>query len=326
MKAIQMHATGSPEVLQIGELPIPSAGTGQLLIRVVVAGVNYADIGMRMGMFHGPQSLPVTPGFEVAGTVAAVGAEVVGFTEGQRVAAVLDAGGYAEYAVADAQRAFALPDDITFVDATALCIQGPTAHGVLYDAGQFTAGDAVLVQAAAGGVGSLAVQLAKLGGARTVIGTASTTEKRDLATSLGANTAIDYTQANWVDAVRAATDGRGVNVLLESVGGAVGAQAYGTLAPLGRIVIFGAASGRPASPDMMQMNMLGLRISGFGGPWLRLGRAEAARAAMIAQIQAGKLRIVHGPSFALADAAPAQNAITSRESTGKVTLHIEAQG
>ena len=165
MKAIQMHATGGPEVLQIAELPIPFAGTGQLLIRVVVAGVNYADIGMRMGMFHGPQSLPVTPGFEVVGTVAAVGAEVVGFTEGQRVAAVLDAGGYAEYAVADAQRAFALPDDVTFMDATALCIQGPTAHGVLYDAGQFTAGDAVLVQAAAGGVGSLAVQLAKLGGA-----------------------------------------------------------------------------------------------------------------------------------------------------------------
>ncbi len=322
MKAIQMHATGGPEVLQFVEIPTPSPKAGELLIRVAVAGVNYADIGMRMGMFHGPQTMPVIPGFEVTGTVAAVGADVTGFHEGDRVAAVLDAGGYAEYAVADPQKTFPLPDDIDFAAATALCIQGPTAYGVLYDAGRFQSGDAVLVQAAAGGVGSLAVQLAKLGGARTVIGTASTPEKRALITELGADAAIDYTQPNWTDQVRAATGGRGVDVLLESVGGTLGAQAYGTLAPLGRIVVFGSASGRPAPPDMMQMNMLGLSISGFGGPWLRPGRAQAARAAIITAMQAGTLRVVPGPSFPLEDAAKPQEAISGRETTGKVTLHV----
>jgi NADPH2:quinone reductase len=308
------------------DAPEPEAGEGEVLIRVEVAGVNYADTGVRAGMMFGPHAheLPVTPGFEVAGTVAALGEGVEGPGEGTRVVAVLDSGGYAEYAVAGAESVVEVPDGVSLEAATAaLLVQGITAYGVLHDAGSLAAGESVLVQAAAGGVGTLAVQLARLAGARTVIGTAGSEEKRSLVRSLGADQAVDYGENGWPDKVLQATDGRGVDVVLESVGGEAGARAFESLATLGRLVMFGAASGKPMPPpDLMRMNVQGQTVSGFGGPWIRPGRAQAARREISGHLQTGELEPVIGLSLPLAEAAEAHRALESRQTTGKILLTV----
>ncbi len=186
MRAIVVNEPGAPAVLRLEEVQTPEPSPGEVLIEVVVAGVDFADVGMRAGMVGGPHAveLPYTPGFEVAGVVAAVGEGAEGVAEGDRVAAVLPAGGYAEYAVASAGSVVPIPKGVGFAEASALLVQGLTAYGVLHDSARIGEGDAVLVMAAGGGVGALAVQLAKLAGAGTVVGTAGSREKLDLALSL----------------------------------------------------------------------------------------------------------------------------------------------
>jgi NADPH:quinone reductase len=195
MKATRVHEPGGPEALRLENVETPEPGVGQVLIKVEVAGVNYADTGMRRGMRFGPHQaeMPLTPGFEAAGTVAALGEGVEAPPEGTRVAAVLESGGYAEYAVADEGMVVEVPEGVDFHAASAaLLVQGITAYGVLHDAVRLQKGENVLVQAAAGGVGSLAVQFARLADAGTIVGTAGSAEKRDLALSLGADHAVDY--------------------------------------------------------------------------------------------------------------------------------------
>lgn len=323
MKAIVASETGPPEVLQIRDVERPGPGPGEVLIEVAVAGVNYADVGMRAGMMGGPHAmdLPFTPGFEVAGTVAVVGEGIEGVSEGDRVAAVLPSGGYAEYAVAEAGSVVPVPEGVDFVDASALLVQGLTAYGVLHDAARVQEGDGVLVLAAGGGVGTLAVQLAKLAGAGPVVGLAGSQEKLDLALSLGADHASDYTREGWVEEVLGATGGRGADVVLEPVGGGIGARAYECLAPLGRLVTFGAASGEGLEPpDMWQLNLKGQTVSGYGGPWIRPGAATTAREAISAHLRNGDLKVVRGGSFPLERAAEAHRAIEERRTSGKVLL------
>ena len=323
MRAIRMYEPGGPEVLKLEDVATPEPGAGEVLLEVALAGVNYADTGMRRGMFHGPgaAALPMTPGFEVSGTVAKLGEGVEEFGEGDWVVAVLGAGGYAEYAVAPVASVVKVPDGVDFLQATALLVQGITAYGVLHDSARIRAGEAVLVQAAAGGVGTLTVQLAKLAGAGPVIGTASTGVKRKLAESLGADRTVDYTREGWVEEVFGATGGQGVDVVLESVGGEVGGQAYGCLAPLGRLVTFGAAGGEGmAPPDMWQINMKGQTVSGYGGPWIRPGAADKARKEISNYLQSGELKVVEGPSFKLGEAADAHRAVEGRATVGKVVL------
>ena len=239
------------------------------------------------------------------------------------MAAILPIGGYAGYAVADAGSLVKLPDRVGFTSSSALLVQGITAYGVLHDSAHLREGESVLVQAAAGGVGSLGVQLARLAGAGKIIGTAGSDEKRELARELGADVAVDYTREDWVEKVLEATGGRGVDVVLESVGGEVGAEAYGCLAPLGRLVTFGAASGEGLEPpDMWQLNLKGQTVTGFGGPWLRPGRAAAAREEISTYLRAGGLRVVEGESFPLAEAAKAHEAVEGRKTVGKVSLFV----
>ena len=327
MKAIRMHEPGEPEVLKLEDVAMPEPGTGEVLVEVALAGVNYADTGMRRGMFHGPgaSEMPITPGFEVAGTVAKLGDGVEELEEGVRIVAVLEGKGYAEYAVVSTASLVKIPEGVDFLQATALLVQGITAHGVLHDSARIQPGESVLVQAAAGGVGTLAVQLAKLAGAEPVVGTASTEEKRTLAESLGAGRTVDYTRDGWIEEVLESTGGRGVDVVLESVGGEVGEQAYGCLAPLGRLVTFGAAAGKGmAPPDMWQLNMRGQTVSGYGGPWLRPGAAERAREDISAYLRSGKLEVVKGASFPLEKASESHRAIESRATVGKVFLTTES--
>ena len=329
MKAIRIYQPGGPEVLRLEEVETPKPAADEVLIRVEVAGVNYADTGVRRGMMGGPHQakFPLTPGFEVAGTVAALGEGVASVEEGARVAAILDSGGYAEYAVAKAGAVVKVPVGVDYAAATAaLLVQGLTAYGVLHDSARLEAGESVLVQAAAGGVGSLAVQFAKLAGAHPVVGTAGSSEKRELITTLGADHAVDYMREDWVERVLEATSGEGVDIVLESVGGEVGARAYDCLAPLGRLVTFGAASGeglRP--PDMWQLNLKGQSVSGYGGPWLRPGAAGAAREVISGYLRNDKLRVVNGRSFALAEAASAHRAVEGRVTIGKVLLLINEE-
>lgn len=323
MKATRVHKPGGPEVLRLEDVETPEPGAGQVLIKVEAAGINYADTGVRKGIRFGPHQaeMPLTPGFEVAGTVAALGEGVEAPLEGTRVVAVLESGGYAEYAIADAGMVLEIPEEVDFHTASAaLLVQGITAYGVLHDAARLQKGESVLVQAAAGGVGSLAVQFARLAGAGTILGTAGSAEKRDLVSSLGADYTIDYGREDWTKQVLEATGGSGVDVVLESVGGEAGSRAFECLAPLGRLVMFGAASGRPMPPpDLMQLNVKGQTLSGFGGPWIRPGRAQAAREEIFRYLRNGDLRVV-GSSFPLTGAAEAHRAIERRATVGKVIL------
>jgi len=326
MKAIRVQAPGGPEVLKLEEVETPRPGPGQVLIKVAAAGVNYADTGLRRGMAFGPHAAtyPLTPGFEVAGTVAARGEGVTTPAEGARVAAVIDDGGYAEYAVAGPDRLWEIPAAIDFATATALLVQGLTAYGVLHDAARVQPGESVLVQAAAGGVGSLAVQLALLAGAAPVLGTAGGAHKCDLVRGLGAEP-IDYTQEDWANKIRAATGGRGVDVVLDAVGGEAAAQAFGALALFGRLVTFGGASGGmlPLGDIMMPLAVRGLSLVGFGGPWVRPGRAAVAHEALDRYVEEGRLRVIIGASYPLAAAADAHRALEGRATTGKVVLTVE---
>jgi NADPH:quinone reductase len=234
---------GGPAVFELAELPKPAPGPGQVIVRVKASGINFADTLMREDRNAVTPELPVILGSEVAGTVEQVGPGVEAFAADARVAAALFggggyAGGYAEYAVADAELVLPLPDALGFGEATALMTQGLTALFLTRQAPP--KGKTVLVNAAAGGVGSLLVQLAERAGAKRVIAAASTPAKRELALSLGADAAVDYTRPEWVAEVRRASGGAGPDIIYESVGGAVTKSCLEALAPLGELIIYGA--------------------------------------------------------------------------------------
>jgi len=243
MKAVNVEEFGEPEVLIYGEAERPAPGEGEVLIEVKSAGINYADTMRRRNQYVERQTLPFTPGSEVAGVISELVANVEGLSVGDRVVTLLWTGGYAEYAVAPAASVIPLPEGLGFDEAAAIPLQGLTAYHCIKTSGALQPGESVLVHAAAGGVGTLAIQMAKLLGAGTVIATASSSEKLDLAKSLGADVLIDYTKDGWVEKVREATGGKGADVILEMVGGDFLTQNLKCLAIFGRMVVFGAASG-----------------------------------------------------------------------------------
>lgn len=212
MKVIQINTLGGPEVLQAIEKEIPRPQAGQVLVRVAAAGINFADTLQRAGRYPMPLALPVVPGFEVAGTVEALGPGVTTAHTGERVAVLLSVpGGYAEYILAHAARLIPIPEGVTFTQATALLVQGLTAYLILDRTVALRTGQRVLVHAAAGGVGSLLVQLAKIRGGY-VVGTASTPEKLELVRSLRSDRAVSYSEPDWIERVKEATKGQGVDV------------------------------------------------------------------------------------------------------------------
>jgi NADPH:quinone reductase len=354
MRAVRVHQHGAPEVMKLEEVDLPQPGPGELLVRVRFAGVNYADLGQRRGGMGGPPpgsppgprptqatdqaggsppgpppaaqgphavGLPYTPGFEVVGTVAALGPDVSGFELGQRVVAVLDDGGYAEFALSPVAKTYPAPDGLGDAEASLMLVQGLSAYGLLHDAAQIRAGEWVLVEAAAGGVGSLAAQLARAAGAR-VVGAVGGALKREQIGGFGLDLCVDYTQPGWERSVLEKTGG--VNVLLESVGGAVGAAALQTLAPFGRVVLFGGASGQmlPFPALMLPLMTRGLTLMGFN-PWLRPERAAHNAQAVAQAIVSGavKPRLQH---FGLAQVQAAHRAIEERRVIGKVVLDVSA--
>jgi NADPH2:quinone reductase len=323
MKAIEVTEFGGPEQLRVVNKARPEPGPGQILIEVKAAGLNFADILIRAGQYPLGPKPPFVPGMEAAGIVAAVGEGVTTPAVGTRVMSFVSSGGYAEYALADAAGGVPLPNDLDFAPATALLVQGLTAYFLFKHAARLQPGQSVLISAAAGGVGSLAVQIAKLMGAGIVIGTASTPEKRKLVLSLGADAAIDYTQPGWTDAVKEATDGKGVDIFMDSTGDA--ATGLKPLAQGGIWVIYGGQSGAQGSlsgAELMGILFQSQMIRGFT-LYEVMADPQALAAAMremIGWVTSGQLRIEMGARFPLAQAAQAHEAISGRKTTGKVVL------
>jgi NADPH:quinone reductase len=326
MKAVQFSRFGGPEVFETVEVPTPKPGPGHLLIRVQVTGVNFADTLMRADRYAVTPSLPAILGSEAAGHVEAVGSGVDEFSLGQRVAAPLFAGtglgAYAEFVLIDAALAVPLSDAVSFEQAVAVMNQGLTA---LYLTRQAPPkGKSVLVNAAAGGVGSILVQLAKRGGARTVVAAASSADKLDFVRSLGADVGVNYTQAGWTDQLREATDGVGPDIIYESAGGDVTIKSLESLAPQGQIVIYGALniqSFQLGVPELLGLIFKNQSLTGFAfvplltPPGLRSGLAE-----LFELVTRGELTVTIGSRYPLTDAAQAHKALEGRRTTGKLIL------
>jgi NADPH2:quinone reductase len=323
MKAVRINETGGPEVMHIEEIETPAPKNGEVLIKVAAAGINYADLAQRQGAYMTRTHTPTTLGFEFAGTVEALGPGVTSPAVGTRVVAFGD-GGYAEYALAQATTTIPIPNMLDFTHAAAFPVQGITAYQLLRESAHIQAGESVLVHAAAGGVGTLAIQLAKLLGAGMVIGTASNAQKLELIRRLGADAAINYTEENWSEQVKQATGGKGPDIILEMVGGSIAEQSLQCLAPFGRMVIYGAASNQIAQFTGIQLMYKNQAVIGY---WLtsQMRRPDhIARAAMelMQYLISGKLEIVVGQTFPLAAAAEAHQAIAERKTTGKVVLVV----
>jgi NADPH:quinone reductase len=313
MRAIQIEAFGGPEVLQVAELPIPEPGEGEVLIRVSRAGMNYADTHQRTNDYLASYDLPLVPGGEVAG---------VREDTGERVVAMCGLGGYAEYATAPAALTFPIPDGVDDGAAVALLIQGLTAWHLYRTSAKLAHGESVVVHAAAGGVGSLAVQLGKPMGAGRVIATASTEEKRALALELGADVAIDASPEGMKERLQEANEGAKVDVVFEMAGGEVFEASLAALAPFGRLVTYGIASRQPNEVSSGALMRRSRAVVGF---WLMhcIGRPEMvdeALADLFARVQRGELRVHAGGTYPLADAARAQVDLAERRTMGKLLL------
>jgi NADPH2:quinone reductase len=321
MRAVRIHTLGGPEVLRYEDVPDPEVGAGQVLIKVAAAGVNYADLGRRKGTYARQIPLPFILGSEVAGTVAQVGPGVDGYKAGERVMAWPGHGGYAEYVTAPAVSVYAMPATLSFEEAAGVPVVFLTAYHLLKTCARMQPGETVLVQAAASGVGTIAVQLAKLWGAR-VVATASTDDKLKRVQELGADILINYGQRDFAAEVLRLTDGRGVEIVLECVGGEVLTKSLTCLAPMGRLVIYGRASGTLPMLDPAQILTRNIAVIGLHlgmPPW----RPEMHRAPMqelLGLVQAGQVKPIVDRTFPLRDAAVAHQYLADRRTMGKVVL------
>ncbi|MDA0566345.1 NADPH:quinone oxidoreductase family protein [Streptomonospora sp. S1-112] len=314
MRAIQITEFGGPEVLRPAEVPDPRPGPDQVLIEVERAGVNYADTHRTEDSYVAATSLPLVPGSEVVGRTP----------ESRRVAALLDGGGYAERAAAPRAMVYDVPDGVDAVTALAMLVQGATAWVLLRRNVHLAEGESVVVHAAAGGVGSLAVQLAKAFGAGRVIATASSEDKRRLALELGADAAVDSRAEDMTAALREANGGQRVDAVLDMTGGRTTDQSLRALAPFGRLAFYGMASREAPSPvDLPALLRHSTTVSGM---WLSQAFAlpgDVVRQAMTELfdlVRAGRLRAVVGGEYPLAEARRAHEDLRSRATVGKLAL------
>lgn len=313
MKAVQFSEHGDADVLQLVDLPTPQPGAGEVLIKVAAAGVNYVDIWQRKGASPRPIPLPYVSGFEVAGTIVALGDGVTNVPVGQRVMALLASGGYAEYVVVPATKVIPLPAGLGDAEATALLSQGPAAVGLL-NTGNYAS---VLVLAAAGGVGSLLVQVAKNRGLR-VIAAVGSDAKKAAAQASGADAVVSYADADWVQQVRAATDGQGVAASFDAVGGKVGAEALQTLGAGGTGVVYGAASGEQTMLAVQQLMPQRQSVRGYS-LFTEMEKLGGYIAELLGYFQAGKLQLPV-QTYPIAEVQTAQRDLEARQTQGKVVL------
>ncbi|GAA1375248.1 quinone oxidoreductase family protein [Streptomyces beijiangensis] len=323
MRAIQVTEFGAPEVLREAEVETPEPGPGQVSIDVAYAGVNFADLKARSTGYRVP-SLPFLPGLEVAGRVRALGAGVEGLTVGQEVAALTAGGGYAEVAVASATTVFPVPAGLSLRTAATLPTVLPTAHALVHEVGRLGAGETVLVQGAAGGVGTVVGQLAKLAGAGAVYGVVSRPEKAEYALKYGYDQV--FVGADWADQLARAAEGRGADLILDSDGGEALRRSLDSLAPFGRIVNFGNSSdegpwqfGR-ADLDPGARSVTSFSILTLAGTAPDALRDLSHRA--FALVADGKAELPVTAELPLSDAAEAHRLIETRTTTGKLLLRV----
>ena len=320
MKAVRVYQPGGPEVLRYEEVATPDPGQGEALVEIEVAGVNFIDTYHREGLYK--LDLPFTAGVEAAGTVRSVGAGVGEVKPGDRVAYALSVGSYAEAAVVPSWKLVPLPSEVDFQAGAAAMVQGMTAHYLAHGSYPLRAGQTALVHAAAGGVGLLLVQIAKMRGAR-VIGTVSSQVKAELVRQAGADATIIYTDTDFQEEVKRRTGGKGVEVVYDSVGKTTLEKSLDCLSPRGYLVLFGQSSG-PALPlDPQVLNDKGsLFLTRPSLAHYASTRQELLSRAndVLGWISSGKLKIRIGETFSLAEAARAHQALQGRQTTGKVLL------
>lgn len=316
MKAVRIHEFGGADNLKVDEIEKPSPNAGEVLIKTEAAGINFADTMLRENRYLFTPELPFTMGFEVAGEIEEVGEGVENFKVGQRVLAMNRGGGYAEYAIADAKTLVPIPDGLGSKEATALLVQGLTALGLLESLKE---GQSILIHAAAGGVGTLLVQLAKAKGAGKILGTSSSEEKLEKAKELGLDVGINYTQDDWTQQVLDATDGKGADVIIEMVGGEVGARNIECLAVKGEIIFYGAASGKDLQISGFAMLAKMQTLSTYNLNLETHENIAKYTGELMQHLGSGNLK-VSVMEFPLENASEAHKAIEGRKTTGKVVL------
>jgi NADPH2:quinone reductase len=320
MKCIRIHEVGGPEVLRYEDLPEPVPGPGEAVVKIEAAGVNFIDIYFRTGLYK--TELPFTNGQEGAGTVVAVADDVDTLQPGDRVAYTGIHGSYAEFAAVPAARLVKVPDGVDTQTAAAAMLQGMTVHYLTHSTFHLKVGHTALIHAAAGGVGKILIQVAKMLGVRT-IGTCSTEEKAAVARSVGADEVILYNDEDFVAEVKRITDGAGVDVVYDSVGKATWEGSMNCLKPRGMVVFFGNASGPVPAIEPLTLTAKGsifiTRPSLFHHIATR-EELEWRAADLFSWIRSGKVRIEPGETHPLADAAKAQTRLAGRLTTGKILL------
>ncbi|HEY1849520.1 MAG TPA: quinone oxidoreductase [Candidatus Binataceae bacterium] len=320
MKAIQFKEIGGPDVMQLVDIPKPELRPGMVRMHVRASGINFADTFFRQGAYLIKPKLPDTPGMEAAGVIDEVGAGVQGLKPGMRIAAVgLKA--YAEYALFYANQVIPLPDFISFEEGAAFPIQTLTAWFMLHTSHQTTPGQTVLVHSAAGGVGIVAMQIAKAAGAR-VIATVSSDSKIEIARQYGADEVINYESHDFAEEAKRLTGGKGVDLILDAVGKPTFEKGIGCLAPFGHTILYGRAGGPPDKLDVFRLFEKSLKVSGFvlytasaNHELMRKGTEQSFNL-----MREGKLKILIGKTFPLAEAPAAHRFIESRGSVGKLVL------
>jgi putative PIG3 family NAD(P)H quinone oxidoreductase len=328
MQAIEIAEAGGPEVLRISDFPVPEPGDGEVLIKVIAAGVNRPDVMQRMGLYPPPPGAPEIPGLEVAGTVAALGANASGVQEGDSVCALVIGGGYAEYCVAPASLCLAVPEALTTVQAAAIPETFFTVWTNVFDRGRLTGGESLLVHGGSSGIGTTAIQLAKAFGS-TVYVTAGSEEKCQACLELGADAAINYRDEDFVERISELTKECGVDVILDMIGGDYLPRNLKSLAVEGRIVQIALQGGPKVEMNLLPIMLKRLTLTGS-----TLRPRTVAQKAMIAHslrekvwplVESGKVRPIIHATFPLAQASEAHRMMESSQHIGKIVLSDETE-
>ena len=322
MRAVVLNGYEGAKSLRIVDVDKPQPAPSEILIQVKAAGINFAELELIEGRYQVPKEVPFIMGFEAAGIVIEAGHKVKSLKPGDRVTSIVSSGGYAEYTIADASAAIPIPDGLSFAEASTIPIQGLSAYALLKYAAKLQLGESILIQSAAGGVGLYLTQLAKLMGSPCVVGLGSTNEKVQLLKRLGADVAVNYSNEGWVDQVREATGGKGIEVVLEQASGEVSDECFKLIAPFGRVVMFGAKNVHDTLPPekVRQLIFKNQSITGFNFPSLQPSQIAGCVRPLLELIRSGQVKLFAQHSFALADVGKAYEAMSSRRTMGKIFL------
>lgn len=323
MRAVTIPTPGGPEALVLAEVPDPAPGPGEVLIDVVAAGINRADVMQRMGFYPPPPGAPAYPGLEVSGRIAAIGDGVSPWHPGDQVCALLAGGGYAEKVVVPASALLPVPAGVSLVNAAALPEVACTVWSNVFVIGALQPGQTLLVHGGSSGIGTMAIQLATAMGARVVV-TAGTAEKLAVCRDLGAEVGINYRKEDFVERILAVTDGRGADVILDNMGAKYLARNVSALAPDGRLVVIGLQGGTKAELDLGLL----LRKRGTVYATSLRSRTEAEKAAIVSSvttyvwplIESGRIQPVIHARYPLAEVAEAHRVLESSTHIGKLLL------